>query len=169
MMNIFIAAIAFQKLAAEAIEAMRTSMLPDLPPPEFYSSIPSEYKKTPLLQGRAVVSMVIRHGGVGKGAVYRLDDGVSVSPEINLKLVIDGYRAPLTGGNFIDLVDKHFYDGMTFQVSLNKSCPLTQQTLCVYAIHVQLFKHKYIHKRRILLIMLRVLPLLGERVNPSNW
>ena len=28
-----------------------------------------------------------------------------------LRMVVDGYNAPLTGGNIVDLVDKGFYDG----------------------------------------------------------
>ena len=32
-----------------------------------------------------------------------------------LLMVVDGYNAPLTAGNFVDLVDKKFYDGMEVQ------------------------------------------------------
>ena len=32
-----------------------------------------------------------------------------------LKMVIDGYNAPVTAGDFIDLVQKKFYDGMEIQ------------------------------------------------------
>ena len=32
-----------------------------------------------------------------------------------LRIVVDGYNAPLTAGNFVDLVDKKFYDGMDIQ------------------------------------------------------
>ena len=45
--------------------------------------------------------------------------------KVNLVMVIDGYNAPLTGGNFVDLVNKGFYnkkvitrsDGFVVQVS----------------------------------------------------
>ncbi|CAN6935572.1 unnamed protein product [Brassica oleracea] len=29
--------------------------------------------------------------------------------------VLDGYNAPVTVGNFVDLVERHFYDGMEIQ------------------------------------------------------
>jgi len=31
--------------------------------------------------------------------------------DVKLKMVIDGYNAPLTGGNFIDLIKNKFYEG----------------------------------------------------------
>lgn len=34
-----------------------------------------------------------------------------------VKMVIDGYNAPITGGNFVDLVDKGFYKNMKIQRS----------------------------------------------------
>ncbi|CAN7090045.1 unnamed protein product, partial [Brassica rapa subsp. narinosa] len=30
-------------------------------------------------------------------------------------VVLDGYNAPVTAGNFVDLVERHFYDGMEIQ------------------------------------------------------
>jgi cyclophilin family peptidyl-prolyl cis-trans isomerase len=32
-----------------------------------------------------------------------------------MRIVVDGYNAPVTAGNWVDLVDKHFYDGLTVQ------------------------------------------------------
>ena len=32
-----------------------------------------------------------------------------------LKIVVDGYNAPVSGGSFIDLVQKKFYDRMEIQ------------------------------------------------------
>ena len=34
-----------------------------------------------------------------------------------LKVVVDGYTAPISGGNFVDLVNKGLYKGMTIQRS----------------------------------------------------
>jgi peptidylprolyl isomerase len=48
----------------------------------------------------------------------------SIIPEVVLTLDIDGYHAPLTSGNFIDLVDKQYYDGLMF----NKIEELSVQT-----------------------------------------
>lgn len=111
-----------QKTAAEAIESLRVSMLPD----KFVNaySIPDEYASLPRLRGLATVDMVLKYGGSGKG--FRLADDVTILPEITMKLVVDGFTAPLTAGNFIDLVDKKFYDGMkvkkqTFSVHLQST------------------------------------------------
>lgn len=35
--------------------------------------------------------------------------------DAKLLMVVDGYNAPVTAGNFVDLVDKKFYDGMDVQ------------------------------------------------------
>lgn len=32
-----------------------------------------------------------------------------------MKIVVDGYNAPVTAGAFVDLVDQKFYDGMEIQ------------------------------------------------------
>ena len=32
-------------------------------------------------------------------------------------MVVDGYNAPLTGGNFVDLINKGFYNNMKIQRS----------------------------------------------------
>ena len=34
-----------------------------------------------------------------------------------MTIVVDGFNAPVTGGNFVDLVDRGFYDGMDVQRS----------------------------------------------------
>ena len=41
-----------------------------------------------------------REGGLEKGV---------------LRMVLDGYNAPVTAGNFLDLVNRKFYDGMEVQ------------------------------------------------------
>jgi len=72
---------------------------------------PAEFKSLPYLKGRAEVEFVVKRPG-GKfdveGKLYDV---------INLKTVIDGYTAPITGGNFVDLVQRGFYDGMKVQRS----------------------------------------------------
>ncbi len=32
-----------------------------------------------------------------------------------MRIVVDGYNAPVTAGNFVDLVARGFYDGMDIQ------------------------------------------------------
>lgn len=56
--------------------------------------VPEEYDTLPQLKGRATVEFETTKG--------------------NITVVADGYSAPVTAGNFIDLVDKKFYDGMPF-------------------------------------------------------
>ena len=56
--------------------------------------VPEEYANLPQLLGRATVEMETNKG--------------------NLKLVVDGYSAPVNGGNFVDLVERGFYDGLDF-------------------------------------------------------
>lgn len=60
----------------------------------FPFAIPEEYTDLPQLLGRAVVEMETTKG--------------------NLSIVVDGYSAPINGGNFVDLVQRGFYDGLDF-------------------------------------------------------
>jgi len=61
-------------------------------PSEFPYVIPKEFDKLPRLLGRANVKIKTTKG--------------------NMEAIIDGYNAPLTGGAFIDLVSKNFYDDL---------------------------------------------------------
>ena len=61
---------------------------------EFPFEVPSEYSNLPQLKGRATVEMTTNKG--------------------KLILVVDGYSAPVTAGNFVDLVQRGFYDGIEF-------------------------------------------------------
>ena len=56
--------------------------------------VPAEYANLPQLLGRATVDMETNKG--------------------DLEIVVDGYSAPVNGGNFVDLVRRGFYDGMDF-------------------------------------------------------
>ena len=71
----------------------------------FPFEVPSKYASLPQLKGRATLEMKItlktpRQDGVAGGI---------------MTMVADGYNAPLTAGNFVDLVAKKFYDGMEVQ------------------------------------------------------
>jgi len=61
---------------------------------EFPFEIPEEYAHLPRLKGRATVEVETNQG--------------------DLTVVVDGYSAPLSAGNFVDLVDRGFYDGLEF-------------------------------------------------------
>jgi peptidylprolyl isomerase len=56
--------------------------------------VPEEYSNLPQLKGRATIAVETSKGTV--------------------KLVVDGYNAPITAGNFVDLVQRGFYDGLPF-------------------------------------------------------
>ncbi|BAU65129.1 peptidyl-prolyl cis-trans isomerase [Stanieria sp. NIES-3757] len=60
----------------------------------FPFTIPEEYANLPKLLGRATVQITTTKG--------------------DLTLVVDGYSAPINAGNFVDLVQRGFYDGLNF-------------------------------------------------------
>jgi peptidylprolyl isomerase len=60
----------------------------------FPFTVPAEFDALPRLLGRATVAFNTTQG--------------------ELKAVIDGFSAPLTGGAFVDLVQRGFYDGLPF-------------------------------------------------------
>ncbi|NEP90773.1 MAG: peptidylprolyl isomerase [Okeania sp. SIO2C2] len=60
----------------------------------FPFEVPSEFASLPQLKGRATIEMETDKG--------------------SLTLVVDGYSAPITAGNFVDLVQRGFYDGLEF-------------------------------------------------------
>jgi peptidylprolyl isomerase len=60
----------------------------------FPFAIPPEYANLPQLQGRATVEMQTTKG--------------------DLTIVVDGYSAPVNAGNFVDLVQRGFYNGLPF-------------------------------------------------------
>ena len=61
---------------------------------EFPYQIPAEYANLPQLKGRATVEMTTNKGVI--------------------TIVVDGYSAPITAGNFVDLVQRGFYNGLPF-------------------------------------------------------
>ena len=60
----------------------------------FPFEVPAEYSNLPQLKGRATVEIKTAKG--------------------NVTLVADGYSAPVTAGNFVDLVQRGFYDSLEF-------------------------------------------------------
>nr|GMD56244.1 peptidyl-prolyl cis-trans isomerase CYP38, chloroplastic [Ipomoea batatas] len=69
----------------------------------FPYEVPEEYRNMPLLKGRATVEMKVK-----------VKDNPNLD-ECTFRIVLDGYNAPVTAGNFVDLVERHFYDGMEIQ------------------------------------------------------
>lgn len=82
-------------------------------PPGYEAPVPSFVTKyfgnVPKLNGRATVEMVVKRGPDSKERKYAMD-GVRYD-QVNLKIIVDGWSAPLSAGNFVDLVNKGFYDG----------------------------------------------------------
>ncbi|MBD1912219.1 MULTISPECIES: peptidylprolyl isomerase [unclassified Leptolyngbya] len=69
-------------------------ILEELMVPAFPYEVPEEYSNLPQLKGRATVEVLTTKGRV--------------------VLVADGYSAPVTAGNFVDLVNRGFYNGLPF-------------------------------------------------------
>lgn len=72
---------------------------------EFPFDVPAEYAGLPLLKGRATVEVRVKYT-------------THVPTETNndtMTMVLDGFNAPVTSGNFVDLVQRKFYDGMKVQ------------------------------------------------------
>ncbi|MBV5261567.1 peptidylprolyl isomerase [Synechococcus moorigangaii CMS01] len=58
------------------------------------TTIPDEYADLPRLLGRATIELHTTQG--------------------DITVVVDGYNAPINAGNFVDLVQRGFYDGLPF-------------------------------------------------------
>lgn len=69
----------------------------------FPFEVPEEYSNKPILKGRATVEMKVK-----------VKNNPNVE-DVTFRLVLDGYNTPITAGNFADLVERHFYDGMEIQ------------------------------------------------------
>ncbi|AVH61929.1 peptidyl-prolyl cis-trans isomerase [Nostoc sp. 'Peltigera membranacea cyanobiont' N6] len=61
---------------------------------EFPFEVPAQYSNLPQLKGHATVEIKTNKG--------------------DLTVVVDGYSAPITAGNFVDLVQKGFYNNLEF-------------------------------------------------------
>jgi len=96
--------------SAEKVIAMQRSLLRNVGHVEesmvvgFPFEVPAEYTDKPLLKGRATVEMTI------KKATEDFDIFGTIYKEGKLTMVLDGYTAPVTAGNFVDLVDRGFYN-----------------------------------------------------------
>jgi peptidylprolyl isomerase len=60
----------------------------------FPYAVPAEYSSLPQLQGRATIALKTTKG--------------------DINLIVDGYTAPVTAGNFVDLVQRGFYNNLAF-------------------------------------------------------
>ena len=76
----------------------------------YQTPVPSDYDDLPQLKGRATVEFILKKPDGEKFDI----EGILYS-EAKMKMIIDGYNAPVTGGNFVDLVQKGFYKDMDIQ------------------------------------------------------
>jgi cyclophilin family peptidyl-prolyl cis-trans isomerase len=73
---------------------------------------PKEYAELPYLTRRATVEFTFKKPD---GSSFDIDR--TLFKVATMRMVVDGYTAPITGGNFVDLVQRGFYDGMKIQRS----------------------------------------------------
>lgn len=89
-----------------------TELEEQMVPEGYVTPVPSEYDDLPQLKGRATVEFELKKPGDAPFDIEGTNFKVA-----NMKMIIDGYTAPVTGGNFVDLVQKGFYTNMQIQRS----------------------------------------------------
>lgn len=95
------------------LQKLLTQLEEQMVPVGYVTPVPSEYDDLPQLKGgRATVEFILKKPDNAPFDV----EGVNY-PEAKLTMVIDGFTAPVTGGNFVDLVQKGFYNNMKIQRS----------------------------------------------------
>jgi len=75
--------------AVEIVGQLESAMVAEFP-----FAIPEQYSHLPQLKGRAIAEVVTEKG--------------------SFQITLDGYSAPINAGQFADLVQQGFYDGLTF-------------------------------------------------------
>ncbi|GMI60224.1 hypothetical protein ScalyP_jg2504 [Parmales sp. scaly parma] len=83
-----------------------------LVPKDYKVEVPKIYDGLSRLNGRATVEMTFKKPN---GEVFDIE-GVNFK-DAKMKMVVDGYSAPLTSGNFVELVNDGFYSNMKIQRS----------------------------------------------------
>lgn len=96
----------------DLIQKELTKLEEQMIPAGYVTPVPSDYADLPQLQGRATVEMALKKSDGGN---FNIEG--TLFNEAKMKMIIDGYAAPVTGGNFVDLVQKGFYDNMDIQRS----------------------------------------------------
>jgi len=95
---------------AKSLTVLEEGMVPK----GYKVKVPEAYKDLPQLQGgRAKVEMIITKGNPDEKFLI---DGKGYK-EAKLVMIVDGYTAPVTSGNFVDLVERGWYTKMNIQRS----------------------------------------------------
>lgn len=89
-----------QSECLDAVSRIEEAMVKGFP-----FEVPQEYASLPQLKGRATVEMDIQF------AEAREDNATGGK----MVMVVDGYNAPISAGDFVDLVRRGFYTGMEIQ------------------------------------------------------
>lgn len=97
----------------EQLQKKLTALEEQMVPQGYATLVPAEYNDLPQLRGgRATVEFIFNKPG---NAPFDIE-GVNFD-QAKMVMVIDGFTAPVTGGNFVDLVQKGFYTNMKIQRS----------------------------------------------------
>jgi len=96
----------------EKITKQLTTLEEQMVPAGYERPVPSDYADLPQLKGRATVEFVLK-----KPDNEQFDIEGKLYKEAKMTMVIDGFTAPVTSGNFVELVDKGFYTNMAIQRS----------------------------------------------------
>eukprot|EP00270_Netrium_digitus_P006019 TRINITY_DN1814_c0_g1_i1.p1 TRINITY_DN1814_c0_g1~~TRINITY_DN1814_c0_g1_i1.p1 ORF type:complete len:475 (+),score=109.48 TRINITY_DN1814_c0_g1_i1:50-1474(+) len=76
--------------------------------------LPPQYAKLPRLTGRATAQLTFLKAD---GSSFRTENGSGSVPSATVDIVLDGFSAPLTTGNFSTLLLKGAYDGVALQAT----------------------------------------------------
>jgi len=94
----------------DSVTKLLSKLEEQMVPAGYVTPVPELYSDLPQLRGRATVEFVVKKPNnepfVVEGKNYK---------DAKLKMIIDGYVAPITGGNFVELVSKGFYTNMAIQ------------------------------------------------------
>lgn len=96
----------------DELQKLLSTLEEQMVPAGYVTPVPDDYSDLPQLKGRASVEFVLQ-----KPDKAPFDIEGTNFPEAKMLMVIDGYSSPVTGGNFVDLVQKGFYNNMKIQRS----------------------------------------------------
>jgi cyclophilin family peptidyl-prolyl cis-trans isomerase len=98
--------------AQQNVVNVLTNLEEQMIPAGYVTPVPNLYNDLPQLRGRATVEMTLvkpdKSNFKVEGELFK---------EAKMTMIIDGYTAPVTGGNFVDLVQRGFYNNMEIQRS----------------------------------------------------
>ena len=101
--------------AQDKLSKQLTALEENMVPEGYVTPVPSDYADLPQLKGRATVEMVLKKGAESESNEFDIEG--KLFKEAKMKMIIDGFAAPVTSGNFVELVDNGFYTNMKIQRS----------------------------------------------------